>query len=205
MRRVRWLALFGAVAALWWLPRAASAFSVSYDQKVTMRGQVMTSKVLFKDDQFRIETDMGGTRAYIIKNRNGIYQYLPSQGVAMSLESLGPGMGPVQHPDDYLGYLKERNAKHLRTETVNGHLCDVYEFDDPSSRGVTTVWVQQDTRFPVKMEIDGAEGRVTAEISNLVLGAGIQDAVFQLPAGVEMVSMGQMMQGVSDLLERRSP
>ena len=184
-------------------PQPAHAFSVSYDQKVTMRGQVMTSKVLLKDEQFRIESAVEGMTTYIIKNRSGLYQYVPAQGVAMALTALSPGQGAVQHSEDYLVYLKERNAKRLRAETVDGHPCDVYEFDDPGSHSTTTAWVWTERRFPVKLEMDGVEGRVTVEISNILLGAGIDESVFQLPAGVDVVSMGTLMQGAAGVLQQR--
>ncbi|MBI4341037.1 MAG: outer membrane lipoprotein carrier protein LolA [Candidatus Omnitrophica bacterium] len=199
-RRVLWSLL----AAAWLLPQAASAFSVAYDQKVTTQGQVIVSTVRLKDDQFRMETTIGGMEAVIIKNRSGLYQYLPSQGMVMSMNALMPGMAAaVERPDDYLGYLKERNATRLRTETLNGEPCDVYRYDDPVKRGTTTVWVAQRLRFPLRVEMDNTEGRMTVEISNVMLGAGIEDRIFELPVGVDVVSMGQLMQGMSEVLERR--
>src|SRR3989338_5999411 len=116
MNRIRVRPILGMAAAALLAPQAAFAFSVAYDQKVTSRGQVMASRVLLKDDQFRIETAAGGLTTCIIKNRSGLFQYIPSQKMAMSMAGLTPGMDVVEHPEDYVGYLQQRNAKRLRTE-----------------------------------------------------------------------------------------
>lgn len=204
--RNRWIgralfkaAVIQAIVLAW--AAAALAYSVSYDQKMTVKGQVINSKVLYKDSQFRIETAVQGMKTYLIKNQRGLFQYLPDQAMAMSLQGLMPGQAMIEDPEDYLAYLKKRNAQYLGSELIGGKRCDVYQFDDPNARGTVKAWVWKEKRFPVRLEIDGAQGNMVIEISNVLVGAGIRDTVFQLPEGVQVMSMGQMMQGMTDLLQ----
>ncbi len=186
------------------LPPFALAFSAAYDQDVTTQGQQpMHSKVLIKDGYFRIETVVEGMRAIVVKNNEGTFQYLPDQNLVMPMPAVGPNSQLIEHPDDYLGYLREQNAKLLRTETVRGYVCEVYAYDDPKSRSAVTAWVAKQLQFPVRVEMDGAEGRMQVELKNIVLGAGIEDSAFVLPAGAQTMSMDKLMQGVSGLLEKR--
>ncbi len=180
-----------AVCSVVKLP-CAVAYSASYDQKITTRDQVIASKVLFKDDQFRIESVIQGMKAYVIKNSQGLFQYLPDQGIAMSLQGLMPAQTMVQHPENYAAYLKEHNAKLLRSETVDGKPCDVYQFDDTTARGQVTAWVWKEREFPVRLEIDGTEGIMTIEISNVLIGAGISDSVFKYLLALKWCQWGNL-------------
>lgn len=182
----------------------AAAFSVTYDQKVTARGQVQTAKVMLKDERFRIDTTVEGTTSVAIRNADGLYLYLPQERMAMQMPALDPAQQMVEQPENYLGYLKERNARLIGTDIVNGQPCDVYEFTDPSTGARTKAWVWQEKRFPVKIETDSPQGRMTVELTNIVLGAAIPDSMFELPPGVTMMPMGQMMQGLEALPDLKS-
>ena len=119
----------------------AGAFSASYDQKVTRGKDVFVSKVTVRDELFRIEATMGGETSVTLHNRDGIYTYLPSAGMAMRLPENGESPRPVEHADNYSTYLKERNAERIGSETIDGHACDVYQFADPEIHGTTKAWV----------------------------------------------------------------
>lgn len=195
---------FLGAAMLWGLAAAdAAAFSVTYDQKMTTGGKVIPSKVKSRDGLFRIESVVDGMQSIVIRTAGGeIYQYMPAEQMAMKLPKFDGLSGPTDEAADYLSYLKQQNAQQLGTETVNGLPCEVYQFADASSGAMTKVWVWQGKQFPVKMEQDTPQGRVTAEFSNIQLGAMIPDAAFELPDGLQVMDMGamggllgQMMQG----------
>ena len=57
-----------------------------------------------------------------------------------------------------------------------------------------TAWVWIEKQFPIKMEIDGAEGKMLVEIQNVQLGAALPDALFELPPDVQVMDMGNMFQ-----------
>jgi len=170
----------------------AEAFSVSYDQTVTQGRQVMTSKVSMKDEMFRMDMTAEGQATVTLHNANGTYTYMPAEGMAMKLPGLNASSRPIEHADNYAGYLKERQAQRIRAETVDGHPCDVYQFTDPGIKGTVTAWVWTEKQFPIKMEMDDAKGKILVEIRNVQLGATFPDALFQLPADVQVMDLGNM-------------
>ena len=195
-------ALLTPLLFLAWLGTAsqeALAFSVSYDQVIADGTQAISSTVVMKDQQFRIETTVIGTPTVILRNPSGIYNYLPAQGVAMRLPSMEATQQLVPGIDDYRRHLQERNAKLLRTETVNGYLCDVYEYTDPSAAGMTTAWVWKERQFPVKLELHSAHSTTMVDITNVRFDPPISEVIFQLPVGVQIMDADQL--GAGKLLE----
>ena len=172
----------------------AEAFSVSYDQKITQGRQVMTSKVSMKDQMFRMDMTAEGQATATIHNASGTYTYMPAENMAMKLPVLNASSRPIEHADNYQQYLQERHAQRIGTETVDGHPCEIYRFTDPDTGDLVTAWVWIEKQFPIKMEIDGAEGKILVEIQNLQLGAALPEALFELPPDVQVMDMGNMFQ-----------
>ncbi|MDP3703944.1 MAG: hypothetical protein Q8R78_06110 [Candidatus Omnitrophota bacterium] len=172
----------------------AEAFSASYDQTVTQGRQVMTGKVNMKDEMFRIDMMAEGQATATLHNASGTYTYMPAEGMAMKLPGLSASQRPIEHADNYAQYLNERQAKRIGTETVDGHPCEVYQFTDPEIEGTVTAWVWTEKQFPIKMEIEDKSGKILVEIRNVQLGAALPDALFQLPADVQVMDMGNMFQ-----------
>ena len=170
------------------------AFSVSYDQTVTQDRQVMTGKVSMKDEMFRMDMTADGHAAVILHNASGTYTYLPAEGMAMKTAALNPSQQPIEHADNYSQYLKERHAERIGDETVDGHPCEVYQFADPETQGTVTAWVWTEKQFPLKLEFDGVKGKMLMEFLNVQLGAALPDALFELPADVQVMDMGNMFQ-----------
>ena len=171
----------------------AQAFSAMYDQKVTQGSQMMNGKVTMKDEMFRMEATVNGQTAVTIRNASGIYTYMPKEGMAMKMPELGLSQQPVQHTGNYQQYLEERHAERIGADTIDGHPCEMYRFTDPSVEGTTTAWVWTEKQFPIKMEIDGTKGKTVVELTNIQLGVAVQDAMFELPADVQVMDMGSIM------------
>ncbi|MBI2175069.1 MAG: outer membrane lipoprotein carrier protein LolA [Candidatus Omnitrophica bacterium] len=179
------IAVFAVVLGMGLATGEAAALSASYDQKITQGPKVMTAKVLLKDELFRMETAAEGQVAIILRNREGTF--------AMKIAVLHPGQQPIRGAAEYGEYLAERQAERIGAETVGGYACDIYRFTDPEAGGTVTAWVWKDKMFPVRFEIDGSDGKMLVELSNLQLGANIPDTAFQLPAGVQVMDMGGLM------------
>ena len=107
--------------------------------------------------------------------------------------ALHPGQGPIRGAANYAQYLEERRAERIGAETVDGFACDIYRFTDPEAGGTITAWVWKEKMFPIRFEIEGADGNMLVELSNLQLGTNIPDAAFQLPDGVQVMDMGSLM------------
>jgi outer membrane lipoprotein-sorting protein len=172
----------------------AEAFSVSYDQTVTQGRQVMTGKVSMKDKMFRIDMTAEGQATATLHNASGTYTYMPAEGMAMKLPGLNASQRPIEHADNYAQYLQEQHAELIGTDTVDGHPCEMYRFTDPDTGDLVTAWVWTEKQFPIKMEFDDASGKILVEIRNIQLGAALPDALFELPADVQVMDMGNMFQ-----------
>jgi outer membrane lipoprotein-sorting protein len=185
--------LLGVLAAVGVLAGEASAFSASYDQKMTQGRAVYESKVSLKDELFRMEMTMGGQTSIILHNAEGTYTVMPSEGMAMKTPQLQRGQGPVRGASNYAQYLQQNQAEQIGSETIDGRACDIYRFTDPETGDLTTAWVWKAKMFPIRYETEGAQGKTLVELSNIELGAAIPDEAFQLPDGVQVMDMGNLM------------
>ncbi len=183
----------GAVLGVCLAGARADAFSASYDQKVTQGRQVVAGRVTMKDEMFRMEATVDGQAAVTIRNASGVYMYLPAEGMAMKMSGLNPSQQPIQHGENYQQYLRDRQAERIGSETVDGHSCDVYRFTDPAIAGTTTAWVWIEKQFPLRMEVDDSDGKTVIELTNIELGVAVADTAFELPANVQVMEMGAMM------------
>ena len=169
----------------------ALAFSVSYNQTVFHRGMIMASKVVIKDQMFRIEFTggAGSEESVIIRNDEGIFQYLPADGLAVRLSSLEKAQQPLEALDDYAAYLDEHQAELIGAEIVNGITCDVYRFTNPDGAGLTTTWVWRGKQFPVRVELGEGEERTVVELTHIRLDVTPHESAFQLPANVQIIDV----------------
>ena len=184
----RVMVVLGVVLGVGVAAGEAGAFSASYDQKTTQGRRVTTAKMSLKDELFRMETTAQGQTAIILHNREGTFTVMPSEGMAMKT-ALHPGQGPIRGAGNYAQYLQEQHAERIGAETVDGHACDIYRYTDAETGKLTTVWVWKEKMFPVKFETEG----MLIEFSNIQIGAAIADETFQLPAGVQVMDMGALM------------
>jgi outer membrane lipoprotein-sorting protein len=169
------------------------AFSVVYDQKTTQGREVYQSKMSVKDGLFRMEMTAGGQTSLIIHNAEGTYTVMPSEGMAMKIGRPHPGQGPVRGAANYAQYLQQQRAERIGSETIDGRACDIYRYTDSETGDLNTAWVWKEKMFPIRIEIDGAKGKLIMEFSNIQLGAAIPDETFQLPKGVQVMDMGALM------------
>jgi len=174
---------------------AAETFTARYDQRVTQNGQMFVSRVMIKDDAFRIESDVMGMHSVSIRNATGLFTYVPAQGTAFRLPGLDVTQQAIEEPADYLAHLQSRGATKLRTEPVGGEPCDVYTYTDPQHGQVTT-WVSQQARFPVRIELDGPGGQTLVELTRIELGVALAETLFQLPPDIKILDGGALLPGL---------
>ena len=192
MRNRSMMSVVGVVVGIGFVTGEAAAFSASYDQKTTQGRNVTNAKMAFKDELFRMETTAQGQTAVIIHNREGTFMVMPSEGMAMKT-TLHPGQGPIRGASNYAQYLQQHHAERIGSETIAGRACEIYRFSDPEAGGTVTAWVWKEKMFPIQLEIEGTDGKMLIELSDIQLGAKIPDAAFQLPDGVQVMDMGALM------------
>ncbi len=185
--------LLGVLAVVGLMATEASAFSASYDQKTTQGREVYQGKVSLKDELFRMEMTYQGQAMIIIHNAAGTYTVMPSEGMAMKISQLRPGQRTVRGAGNYAAYLNQQHAEKTGSETIDGRACDIYRYTDSETGELTTAWVWKEKMFPIKMETESNRGKTLVELSNIQLGAAIADEAFALPAGVQVMDMGNLM------------
>ena len=185
MRRVGSLLGIGLLL----LQATAWGFSASYDQRVTHGDEVIDCTVHLQDTFVRIESVAEGQKIIVLKNQQGMFNYLPEAGFAMRLSDIEPQYHPMDQMD--ANFLGAHQATQLGQETVHGYPCDLYQFQDPG-QGTITAWVWQGHQFPVKVKVESSTGTTVAELSNVRLGVSFPDSEFALPAGVEVMD-GSLM------------
>ena len=193
MSKRHMMSMLGVIVGVGVMATQAFAFSASYDQKMTQGRNVYQSKMSLKDQFFRMEMTAEGQTMIIIHNADGTYTVMPSEGMAMKTAQLHPGQGPVKGASNYAQYLQQQHAQKTGSETIDGHACDIYRYTDSETGELTTAWVWKDKMFPVKFEIEAKTGKVLIELSNIQLAAAISDDAFQLPAGIQVMDMGNLM------------
>jgi len=159
---------------------------VKYDQVMTTSGQTqsITMKIYMKDAwlsdkmKFRYEISEGGqTMIYLIDLATRTYYwYLPQENIAYKMDMGQAPENPVENAEQII-------PVKVGTETVDGKLCDVYQWTFEGSS--TKQWIWKEKSFPVKMEATTSSGTTIIEYKNIVFGP-LADSLFQLPAGVQI-------------------
>lgn len=130
--------------------------------------------------------------------------YYPQQKMAMEIPLTDDmrekmNIGLAWNPAKFKEKIDSAQMQSLGEETVEGKICDIYQYDvseDASSK----VWVARDLGWPLKSIIDSKEGKFTVEYKNLRVNEPLSDSLFELPAGVQMMNMGEMMKGVQGMM-----
>ena len=170
------------------------AFQAVFDQEISVGGeQIGKFKIHLKDNKMRVESLGGPVRAILIRNSDGLFNYLPDRNVAARMTQASHANLADDIPN-YMDYLKENNASKLGSETVNGYPCDIYEFFEPISRGKSKAWVWTGKNFPVKIEVDTPQGLTIVTFANIQLDTEIDDELFKVPSSVQIIDWEERQQ-----------
>jgi prepilin-type processing-associated H-X9-DG protein len=106
-----------------------------------------------------------------------MYMYMPAQNLAYLTNFAQAPSNPAENSNQIM-------PTYLGTETIDGKLCDVYQytFEGASAKQ----WVWKEKSFPIRMESTTSGGTSVLEYKNIVFGT-LSDSLFQLPAGVQIM------------------
>lgn len=163
----------------------------------------MNGKIFFNGADHKIRMDMQahGQNVSILADagneanpKSTMIMHDRKMYMEMNAYGAGPGMrqkAPQVHvydPNNPCATEEGTTCKKLGVETVNGYVCDKWQFTGKDSQ---TVWIAQQLHFPIKTQ---SEDGGTVEFTNIKTGP--QDAsLFQVPAGYQKFDMGAMMGG----------
>ena len=168
----------------------AFAFSASYDQKVSVSGtHIATVSVKVKEQFMRAESDFGGMKTIMFRNSKGVFSYLPEQKVATQIPASLDRPNLTKDIPHYMDFLKANNAVKVGSEKFQGYDCDVYKFIEPTIKKEGKAWVWKEKKFPVKIEVNAAEGLTVVEMANIKLDQDVPNTEFDLPKNTQILQM----------------
>jgi outer membrane lipoprotein-sorting protein len=173
------------------LARGEGIEAVKYDIVMTAPGEeAVTQKIWVKQNKMRMEFTAEGQATILLIDCDAHtgYAYMPEQNIAYKAV-FNP---TIQSASDQAQSIADYDYNVVGTETIDGKACLVVEYTYSQAEESLTVkeWIWKERGFPVRMETTTSEGTVTAEYKNIEF-VDISDDMFQLPAGVQIVEMGQ--------------
>ena len=165
------------------LARTAAIASVKYDTQITQPGTpTATMRTWEKNTRMRIETTEQGQDLVILIDNDAqtVYRYVPAQNSAERMPYPPPARAATQDAESIARF----NPSVTGTDTMDGKKCLVvtYLVNNTPIR----MWLWQDYGFPLRVEETTSGGMTVVEYSNIIF-ADIQDSLFQLPAGVQII------------------
>ncbi len=164
---------------------------LSYDSVTTVADMdPFTTKVWVKGANMRVEMEVpegGGKMISIVNSSEGVvYSYGEDQGMATKMP-LAQSEVDTSTPQDYSDSLKPESMKYIKTETLDGKECLVYEVSDSDFTGMTWLW--KDYGIPLRIEATSEGESMVMEYKNVQV-TELDDSLFQLPEGVEVMDLG---------------
>lgn len=154
-------------------------------QNVTMDGEFW-----IKDKKMRMEmTSPMGAIVNVMDDKT-IWMWYPAQKQGMKIAVTEQNkQSSLLHANDCL-----KGAKSLGEETVDGVLCDKFEYADCGATGTTTtMWIARGKKWPKKMVAKSAQGTSTMVYSDVQTGEAIADKLFVPPTDITFQDMAAMM------------
>ena len=159
------------------------------------------SEVWMKDKKMRAKTQVMGMNMNVVKAGDFIYQWPEGQTSGMKIPAGLRRRGGQSM--DYVNKMAEVRAKgkKIGAETVDGHACEIFEYNEPSpERGGTakqTYWLAKDLKdFPVKVVTENGGMKMSTLNHDVELGARVPDSLLTPPEDVKFQDMSEMMKGM---------
>ncbi len=149
-------------------------------------------KMAFSGKKMRMDVEAMGITMSIIadEEKKTAYMYNPQEKKALSMPYDQSITG--QTPGGMLDWEKTTTAppKLLGEETLDGKACVIYEFTTADAK--SKAWIDKATGFPIKTEATQDGQVVSARFTNVVIG-NVDESLFTLPAGTEVLDMSGLM------------
>ena len=82
--------------------------------------------------------------------------------------------------------------KKLGKETVNGYVCDKYQYSyHDTSLGTVTQWISKKLNYPIKTEVKSSSWYMLIEYKNIQKG-NVKDSLFEVPGDYALMSVPGM-------------
>lgn len=178
--------------------KAKNLPGMSYDFVMTAEGVDMKGTMWLAGKKLKSEITMENTKmvSLIDAEAGVVHMYNPAEGTAMKI-AYDEKAQTAPTPDRLTNDIDVAKVKVLETTTYDGVRCKVLLVKDNTSKAETKLWIREDYGIPLRVEaIDSDGGKTVIEYKNLKVGAQ-PAATFQLPAGVKVTDMNEMMKNLA--------
>lgn len=158
---------------------------LTYDAVTNVNGEeAFTVKFAVKVPNMRVEMDapeIGTKMVCIINTSDGVvYTLSPYEQMATKMP-LAQFEVDTATPQDYSQIMDPDSMKYIKTETLDGKVCLVYEITEQDSSG--KVWLWKDYGIPLRVEVTQEGEQVVTEFKNVQV-TEVDDSLFELPGEV---------------------
>jgi outer membrane lipoprotein-sorting protein len=167
------------------LGRGAGIASVKYDMVMTARGApAMTTHWWVKQNKVRFETTEEGQTVIMLIDYDAriAYTYMPEQNIAYQATFTAATQSAIEQAQSIADF----DYTVIGTDTVDGKVCTVVEYS--IEQASVKMWIWKEHGFPIRIETTMAEDKTITEYKNIDF-ADIDDSMFELPAGVQIIQM----------------
>jgi outer membrane lipoprotein-sorting protein len=191
------VALAGALRAQ---PFASAHWKSRTQMEGGPQGDVTTdAEIWMKDKKIRMKMAIMGMDMNMVRTGDFVYQWQEGQTTGMKIPTTVRRRGGPSA--DYVSKIEDVRAKGKKvgTETVDGHPCDVYEYEETVDRGPQKekFWLAKDMKdFPVRYQAQTGDTKITTTNSDVDLGASVPDSMMTPPDSVKFRDMSEMMKGM---------
>jgi outer membrane lipoprotein-sorting protein len=168
------------------------AAEFSADLLLKQAGETTTGKAYVKGDKLRHEyLQQGEKQVMIFRFDKGImWVLMPAEKIYMEMSSLE---GAAHDPQFDQNIENMAQIKSLGKETVNGYVCDKYQYIyHDTSKGTATQWVSKKLNYPIKSEYKSPSGYyMFTEYKNIKEGK-VAGSLFEVPGDYALMSVPGM-------------
>ena len=179
------------VAVIFVLSGSSIAAEFSADLLLKQGGETMTGKVYVKGDKTRQEfVQQGQKQITIVRPDKGLmWVLMPAEKIYMEMSS---EEGAAYDPQLDQNIKNKAEMKLLGKETVNGYVCDKYQYIyHDTSMGTATQWISKKLNYPIKTEYQSSSGYMLTEYKNIKEG-NVQNSLFDVPGDYMLLSVPGM-------------
>ncbi|HEX3010966.1 MAG TPA: hypothetical protein VHQ70_02865 [Syntrophomonadaceae bacterium] len=170
--------------------KSVTNFSCTVDM-TDANSRKTTSKMWIKSGSLRFETanPADGSNMVTIVNQadKTMYIFQPAQNTAMKMAIDQSKL--LTGPQDQLTDLDSNDLKFIKQELYEGKKCAVYESGEGTNQ--ETIWLWIDKGIPLRVETTAEGGKMIMEYRDYSFDK-IDDTLFTIPAGTQIMDMGAM-------------
>ncbi|WP_170291654.1 LolA family protein [Heliobacterium mobile] len=180
------------------LAKAKDIKTISYTMVMTGDGKELAkSKMWMKGQKVKMEMSDGAMKGtfYVDSAKKVAYTYIPEQNTAMKMDMAQFENKKSKTPLDYGEQLEADETKYsvIGDEDLRGEPCKVVEAKDKDA--VSKLWISKKLGMPIRVESKNNGTLNTIDFIDFET-ADIPDSQFELPAGVQIVDMNDLMKGM---------